>query len=362
MKAIIKTEKLKDLLAKAVKGASNNKLLPITGFVRIAINDGVIRLATTDMVSHLYLKDTVESGDTFKVVVGIEKFSKLISKMTCENIELEKVEDKAFSYLKVTGNGTYKIEIPLDENGNEVEFPAIQYTVGDKAQIKKSVIDLILATCKPSLAKTLEVPVYTNYYVGSNVLATDTMQIAAINVELVKDKKMLISSNLMDLLSVLDKELVDVQFDASGKIVDFSTDDVRIISRVENGIEDYAVDAINQLVAQEFESSCKFNKLSMANTLERIALFVGPYDDRAVSLTFTENGINVASKEVTGFETIAYVEDTNYKSFTCMINIDMLLAQLKASSADIIEMQYGAENGIKLVDGAVTQVIALLEA
>ena len=44
-----------------------------------------------------------------------------------------------------------------------------------------------------------------------------------------------------------------------------------------------------------------------------------------------------------------------------MINVDMLSTQLKANMADVIEMQYGAENSVKLVDGAVTQVIALLE-
>ena len=58
---------------------------------------------------------------------------------------------------------------------------------------------------------------------------------------------------------------------------------------------------------------------------------------------------------------VEYTESENYVPFTCMININMLIAELKANGADEITMQYGAENSVKLVEGVVTQVIALLE-
>ena len=58
-------------------------------------------------------------GEDFYVVVQVEQFSKLIGKMTCETISLE-VND---GILNVKGNGDYKIELPLDEEGNTIQFP-----------------------------------------------------------------------------------------------------------------------------------------------------------------------------------------------------------------------------------------------
>ena len=39
----------------------------------------------------------------------------------------------------------------------------------------------------------------------------------------------------------------------------------------------------------------------------------------------------------------------------------MLVQQVKANTSDTIEIQYGNEKSIKIVDGKVTQVIALLD-
>ena len=44
-----------------------------------------------------------------------------------------------------------------------------------------------------------------------------------------------------------------------------------------------------------------------------------------------------------------------------MIDIEMLTSQIKANGADIIELQYGLDSSIKLVDGNLIQVIALMD-
>ena len=41
MKIVLKTEKLKDMVSRAVKGASCNKLIPITGLIAIESKNGV---------------------------------------------------------------------------------------------------------------------------------------------------------------------------------------------------------------------------------------------------------------------------------------------------------------------------------
>jgi hypothetical protein len=127
------------------------------------------------------------------------------------------------------------------------------------------------------------------------------------------------------------------------------------------GVEDYAIDAINGLLDEKFNSSCKVSKVNMLALLDRILLFVGVYDNRAITLTFTEEGIDISSKQSNGIETIKYLESKNPKAFTCAIDIVMLMDQIKANESETIEIQYGNDKSIKLVNGDITQVIAFLD-
>lgn len=358
MKAKIKTEVLKDLMSKATKGAGNNKLIPITSLMELKTENNKLQITTTDMVHFLYVTDKLAevSFSDLNIVIEVEKFAKLISKLTTEYVTIE----DCGKYIEVVGNGRYTIDIPLDENGERIKYTEPESTTAEEFTTKKTILDLVSSVCKASVAKTFEVPVYTNYYVGDIVLATDTYVISSVDIDLFDDKKILVPYELMELLSVINEEDIKVKFADNNRIW-FETSNVSILGKLADGVEEYAVDAIEGLVKQEFDSVCKFKTSNMLSALERIALFVGPYDDSAVKLTFTENGISVESKQSNGVEVISYTANENYVPFTCMINVNMLMAQLKANGADEITMQYGAENSIKLVEGAVTQVIALLE-
>ena len=78
-------------------------------------------------------------------------------------------------------------------------------------------------------------------------------------------------------------------------------------------------------------------------------------------LTFTQNGLQVSSKAANGVELINYVSSDNFKDFTCSIDIQMLMQEVKAISNDVIELHYGEDNAIKMTDGNITIIVALLE-
>ena len=120
MKLSVKTPIMKELVSRAIKGASQNKLIPLTGLMAIQLKDGKLTLLTTDASNYLYVMQDNVAGDEFYVVVQVEQFSKLISKMTCDMLVLE-LND---SILTVKGNGEYKIELPLDETGDLIKFPS----------------------------------------------------------------------------------------------------------------------------------------------------------------------------------------------------------------------------------------------
>jgi len=356
MKLSIKTVVFQEMVSRAIKGASQDKMMPLTSLMAIQLKDNLLTLITTDASNTLYIMHDVE-GEDFYCVVQVEQFSKLISKMTSENLSLE-IKD---AILTVKGNGSYKIELPLDENGEMIQFPDPvaedkQEEMPETVEMKLSTIKTILAVNKASLAITNEEPAYTGYYVGERVVTTNRDTICGLAVN-VFDEPVLISSEMMNLLDVMTDEKIKVY--SEDDIIEFFSDDCILYGYKMDGIEDFAIDIIGSLIDEKFESSCKISKTDFLALLDRISLFVGEYDNKAVTLTFTDKGIDVSSKQSNGIETITYMDSKNFKPYSCILDISMLILQVKANRADSVVIQYGNDNSIKIVDEDVTQVIAL---
>lgn len=357
MKMTINTSTLQNLVAKSMKGASCNKMIPLTGLMAIELKDHLLTLATTDATNYLYVREGKIEGDDFYVVVQADMFAKLISKLTCEKVSLE-LKDNT---LMVTGNGKYSIELPLDEEGELIKYPDPLNgcaKFGEPEHIHLSTIKLILNTAKAALADTLEVPCYTGYYVGNKVVATDTYKICGINIKL-WDEPALISPEMMNLLDIFTDENFAVARNGNGML--FESPGCTVFGTLMDSLEDYQIEAIEGLLEQDFASSCKLSKSALLHLLDRLALFVSPYDKNGVYLTFTRDGLQIESKQANSVETIPYSESDNFCDFTCCVDIEMLHSQVKANTGDAITLHYGEENAIKLTDGNVTQVVALLE-
>ena len=358
MKLTMNTAKLKEMVSRSVKGAGNNKLIPLTSLLAIEMQNNVLTLITTDATNYLYIMEDKLVGDDFYAVVDADTFSKLVSKMTCENITLE----VKTGILSIKGNGNYKIELPLDENGESIKYPdpyaKLKASTNDFGVINKTTVKVILETIKPALAVTLENPCYTGYYVGDTVVATDTYKIASMNVALFDEPK-LISAELFDLLSVVKDEKINVE--TYDNDIVFVTSDCIVCGKFMEELDDYAIDAIMDLVNTEFESVCSVPKSSLLQLLDRLLLFVGPYDKNTVYLTFTNSGLQVSSKAANCVEIIDYTSSSNFKDFTCPIDVQMLVNEVKAIQNDVIEIHYGEDNAIKMIDGNITIVVALLE-
>ena len=173
------------------------------------------------------------------------------------------------------------------------------------------------------------------------------------------DAPKLVSPELLDLLSVMNAEKINVS--AGTNDIIYSTPDCIVYGKLMEGIEDYAINAISGLVDAEFDSFCSVPKTALLQLLDRLSLFVGPYDKNAVHLTFTRDGLQVSSKAANGVEIINYTASDNFKDFTCAIDIQMLTQEIKAIQNDVIELYYGEDSSIKMTDGNITIIVALLE-
>jgi DNA polymerase III sliding clamp (beta) subunit (PCNA family) len=355
MKLKLKTLKLQEMVSKSIKGASNNKMIPITGLMAIVLKKGVLTLITTDATNTLKVMEKDIEGDDFYVVVQTDIFSKLVAKTTTETITLTLKENS----LEVKGNGIYSIELPLDEEGQLIKFP--EYKFDDK--VEKSVINLstvkvLLNANKAALAETMEIPCLTGYYFDDNVITTDTFKVCSNNIK-VFPSKVLLPSEMMELLSIMDEEKITIQH--SGSKILFTTGNVIVYGSELDGIEDYPAEAIGAYLETEFTSVCKLPKGALLNVLDRLALFVATYDKNGVYLTFTKDGVIFSSKRSNGTELIKYQGSENFQAFTCCADIELLKSQIAAQDTEVVELWYGNEKAIKMTSGKITQIVALLE-
>lgn len=356
MKLTVKTLLLQELVSKAIKGASNNKMIPITWLIAIELKNNVLTLTTTDATNTLKVIGKDVQGEDFYVVVQADIFSKLVAKMTSDNITLTVKADS----LEVVGNGKYNIEIPLDEEGNGIVIKdkSIDWGV-DTTTVGLKVLKTMLTVNKVSLAKTMEVPCLTSYFVGNKILTTNGFKVCATNIEVFKEP-VLLPAELVDLLDVISKDNVLVR--QSERYIEFCTENVIVRgAKLNDELENFPVDGINGYLSTNFTSSCKISKSQLLAVLDRLLLFITPYDKNSLYLTFTTKGLQISSKQSTGIEEIAYTASTDVQPFTCCINIEMWQPQVSAIAEENIELFFGHARAIKMVAGEVTQISALLE-
>lgn len=359
MKFTIRTTKMQEMVSKSARGAGNNKLIPLTGLLGMKLESGKLTLTTTDATNYLYIIEDEIEGDDFNITIPVEIFLKLVSKTTSEYVELTADDSK----LTVKGNGKYTIGLPLDENGKPIKYPdpMSKFAEDEYSQEVVKYVDIakILTTLKSALSISVgDDPCYSGYYVGDRVVATDTYKIAALNTKLL-EQRALISSDLMSLLSVMSTDTIDV-YRKDNKFV-FKTDNCIIYGFEMEGIDDYAIDAISGLVESEFTSFCKIEKADILQLLDRLSLFVSPYDKNNIGLEFTQDGIAISSKSSSGAEIIQYQESSNFQPFKCLIDITMLIQEIKSIPFETLTIYYGLDSSIKIVCVDITIVIALAE-
>lgn len=349
------SSRMKEAVNKAIKGAGFNNLIPITSMIGIKLEGGKLRLFTTDMTNTLCIIIDKVSGVDMDITVDADKFGKLIAKTTSEDIELIVIDD----VLSVKANGTYKIPLISDEEGL-VTFPALSETKGKTTNIKLTSIMQAYNINKSALAKTLENPALTGYYCGDMVISTDANVITFNDFKMFEqDEPLLISPQLMQLLTLNKQE--DIKLIADKTLLTFISDDMIVQGAVMEGIEDFPADDVKAYLDEAFTSSCKVPKDLLLATLDRLALFIEPYDKNGAYFTFGRKGINIHSKKDASTEIINYVESKNFEPFMCCVDIPMLKEQLQANPDDTVKICYGNENALKIESGKVTQVIALLE-
>lgn len=351
----IKTELLKDMLNKVIQGAGFNKFIPNSNLIELDFSGNLFKMSCTNGTETIQVSSEVSSKGEFFGAISADIFSKLISRQTCEYIDIT-VSDTA---VKIKGNGVYLVEIVFDEENKAVVFPDVfgDYQDKESCQIDAQTIRSVLKYGKAAIATTDEIPCYTGFYCADKVVATDSFKLVINNVSMFDSPK-LISGQAMELLKVFGEGGKITVYQREDELI-FAADGIRLRTVLLDGIEDYAIDAIQQLADVEFMNTVRINRQALLDALNRVALFVTDYDEQCVSLQFDTESVILQSKSANGVEAVSYEDAIKLDACNYMIRIDLMMDMLKSLDANIIELSFGNDKAIKMCVPDVTQIIAL---
>lgn len=357
----IKTTKLQEMLARAVQGASCNRLIPLSTLLALEVKDGKLTITTTDKTNYLYVTEEV-AGDDFYVCVSVEKFPKLIARLTCEDVELD-LKDK---YLEVRGNGTYQIEFQLDEDGQMVVFPTplSDMTENKVGEVKLATIKNILTNFRPALMVKGNRPQFFNYFVGQVagkgiLIATDTNKVSALRTTFFTDgSSRLIMAETMNLLDTMIDDTIDIY--ADGNKLEFKSEHGVVFGYTPDGLQQFNADKIVEgFIEKEYQSNCKISKAEILQVLDRISIFVDYLDNDVIEIAFKEDGLWIKSRKDNGEEKVPYIECNGFTEFTGIVLLERLRTQIKAQSGDSVIIHFGEQRALKMTDNDAVFITAL---
>lgn len=344
MKVTLETKVLKNLVARVMKGVGNNESMMRTCWIGIKCFENTLYMTAWDGENYLQVSEDKIVCDNFKVTVTATTFAQLISKTTSEKVTLE-LKDK---YLKVKGNGDYKLELPVNDEGELDNYPELVFDKqGAGTKIKLSAIVWGIEGNKISLAKTPENPCLMCYYFGDEIMTTNNTTAAISNIN-VFGKPTMLKAELVNLVATMENEEIAVWTGKDDKIM-FQTPKTTILGYFDEGrqeFEESIADDLRQLFNEECPASCAVEKDKLLGILDRIMLFVKTKEE-GIRVMFTKNGIQFYNKDNSVNELLPYAESNNFVNFEVRLQLDVLKELITSVCGDKCYIEYGTDGYLK---------------
>ena len=343
MAITISTKSLKAMADKLNK-CSTNKLLEITKYWHLSVTDAGFEMTAMDGSNYITAKDASVKG-TLDAIVRADQFGKLIDKTSVDKVVLELKDN----YLRVVGNGDYKVEIVLGETYPFYEVPEkVKVIEAETAGLKK-----INTYNKSAVSTTLADGYLTGYYVsGSEAVTSDSIKICINPVEVFEDA-VLLTAEMMTLATALSGDKFTIKMWDNKIIMEDAT--TVIYGAQLDGIEEFP--NVDDFAEQEFESNVKLSKLGITAILDRLTLFLDSFDKSEIVLEFTEKTLKISTGKGS-FEEIAYAEAHDVQPFVCNVNVVYFKDIVSAVQNEYFFLHFSEETMIEVIDGDVIFILA----
>ena len=354
MELKIKNAVLQDMVNKAIKGAGNDKVMPITELMGVEVVGQNLYLTTTNGDNFLTVYDKVETVDgDFAACIRADVFAKLIAKTTAEFVHL-KFENNV---LTVKGNGTHNIPAATDEDGELVQLEQAGIpagaTVAEYATKAKDLKDAF-AIGKAALATNNSTECFTGFYFYENGTVTSDGGKATFTKKQIFKSPVLLRNSFMNLVPLFGGE--DVKIAETENNVLLHASGVKAVGNKMAQVAEFPIESIVQFTEVEFPHTVKLNKTALLNVLDRVALFIGQYDRNGVRFNFGPNGVLITNLKASSSELLKAEGDL--KEFSFVLDVNSFKDMLSVNTDDAIKLSYGNEQAVKIEFGDTVQVLA----
>lgn len=340
----IETPILQEMVNKLSK-CGGNRLLEITNYYQITVDERGLVINATDGNNFITVVNETTKGDKMNTIVKADHFSKLVAKTTAPNMVFTLKEN----YLEVVGNGKYKLEIIEGET-----YPTYEFQPDSLCDIELAPLKAAINVNKYSVSQNISDGVLTGYFITDHKMITaDGIRVCVTPLEL-GGAELLLSQEFINLINSLTDTKATLEVSDDGKLR-ISTSNAIIFGSEMEGKAQYP--NVTPLTEIEFPSYCTLSKLSILAILDRLNLFINPFEKNETKLVFEENCLKVET--MTGsYETVAYVNSNNFVPYTCSINGMFFKDLVSAVKTETFNLHFGEEVLIRVDTGDTIQLLA----
>lgn len=364
MKIEIGLDKIRNLTTKAYKGVSNNRLAPVTSLMGLEFGPDGFVIRTFDGENHVVVKDrSFKTDEKSNITINAEIFKNLIDKVTTDKVGLE-IKDR---FLEVTANGTYRIEIVYDDDkvltmknvDNDLDKEGAV-----EVKVDRKVLQAALDYNEVSAAKTTEVLFETGAFMGKDIITTDEVLATITHKEFIPNNRFLFKYSTLHLIDIFDKDELTFKYCANGTVYDFAlTDGNNLVRGVTmEGAADYPVKELTDLVMGGSTTIyCEVETAKILEILDRLSIFVTPYDNDRVDLSFTNSSLAISSKQSKAVEKIVPVSQYYDHDVLISLSLTPFKMQLSTIKDKTIKLYYGSEQSVRIGTAEADYLIATIQ-
>lgn len=336
MKIRINRNNVKEAVKNVATAADRRGNIPILSNVLLEAEDNLLKLTATNLeigISTVVPCETLEGG---KTTVNALKFSKLISSITGEEIELETV-DGTVSVKSV--NSRFSLSTLPSE-----EFPEIELPEDFNVKILSSELDKAIKKVSYAVSRDEARYILTGVFLKSfgdklHAVATDGHRLALYEVKTEAEEfSAIIPRRSLSELKKLIRESEEISMAFYGNKIYFKVGDTLMwTSVIEGDYPDYAA-----VIPEDNPLKCVFAKEEMVNALKEVSVIYDKEEIRAVILNFTPGNLKLTAKKMdvdSGEEAEVNIPvEYNGEEFEITFNINYLLEAISSYDADTVKM------------------------
>lgn len=349
-KVSLQTEVLKDLVARISK-VSTSSGTTLDGLVELEVVDNIFHITVIDSLNTLTLGISNVDCENFHAVTNTKLFSSLISRLTSDRVSISRDGNN----LIVEGNGNYKLDCIVENDGSEIIFPkTLNFDFSaPSSHINRNQIKSILSQNKACKGKTRDNNQFYYYYADNEKVYTYNVDTACANpISFVNDRIFLCPEFVECLPSVADLNGANIYL--NGDAIIATSEWGTLSSVVDNSfpIESMNVPTLDTLFAKTFKNVADINKTQLLTAIDRISLFSVEFGGNNLAIRFNKDGITLKSAKNGSEEFIPFASSIETEDdFTREMDGNILKTIISSCSSELIKLCFDTDFAFILVAG-----------